>query len=331
MDLSSNLQNKTFLVTGGAGFIGSHLCRSLLAQGGRVINLDDYNDFYDPAIKHHNVRDLMMQPDRFINLPLDIRDTEAVHQVLAQWGGDIDQVIHMAARAGVRPSLNEPRLYLDTNVAGTLNLLDAMRATGIRKMVFASSSSVYGNRTDPPFREDQDISHPISPYAATKVMGENLLYTYSHLYGIQVVALRFFTVYGPSQRPDLAIHSFSRRILSGQPIVMFGDGSTERDYTYIEDILQGILGAIRYEQTPFEVFNLGESEPIRLSRLIALLEAVLNKRAIINPQPMQPGDVQMTCADITKARRLLGYAPKTSIETGLRHFANWLQERMILS
>jgi UDP-glucuronate 4-epimerase len=215
---------------------------------------------------------------------------------------------------------------LETNVTGTLNLLELMRQYEVPKMVFASSSSVYGNRTDPPFREDQDISKPISPYAATKAMGENLLHSYSHLYGMQVVALRFFTVYGASQRPDLAIHKFTRMIDQGKPIPMFGDGSTERDYTYINDILCGILGAIAYEQSPFEIFNLGESQSISLSRLIHLLEEALGKKAIIDPQPLQPGDVSLTCADIAKAKRLLDYNPQTLIEQGLLHFVDWYRQ-----
>jgi UDP-glucuronate 4-epimerase len=317
---------KTFLVTGGAGFIGSHLCRRLLAEGARVINIDDYNDFYDPKIKEENVRELLKQPESFIEYRKDIRDTQALSEIFNTWGSEIHQVIHLAARAGVRPSLKEPRLYLETNVTGTLNLLEMMRQYEVPKMVFASSSSVYGNRTDPPFREDQDISKPISPYAATKAMGENLLHSYSHLYGMQVVALRFFTVYGASQRPDLAIHKFTRMIDQGKPIPMFGDGSTERDYTYINDILCGILGAIAYEQSPFEIFNLGESQSISLSRLIHLLEEALGKKAIIDPQPLQPGDVSLTCADIAKAKRLLDYNPQTLIEQGLLHFVDWYRQ-----
>lgn len=317
---------KTFLVTGGAGFIGSHLCRRLVETGARVINLDDYNDFYDPAIKTFNTRPLLKHPDAFIEYRLDIRDVSALENVFREWGPQIDQVIHLAARAGVRPSLKEPRLYLETNVTGTLNLLEQMRLHGIGKMVFASSSSVYGNRTDPPFREDQDISRPISPYAATKAMGEHLLHTYSHLYGIQVVALRFFTVYGAAQRPDLAIHKFTRKIENGEPIPMYGDGSTQRDYTYIDDILQGVMGAVAYDKTPFEIFNLGESQSISLSRLIQLLEEALGKKAMIDPQPLQPGDVMLTCADISKARQYLGYNPQTPIEQGIVEFVTWYRQ-----
>lgn len=323
----SKHHGKTYLITGGAGFIGSHLCRELLKQGARIINIDDYNDFYDPAIKRHNVSEFLKNPDTFIDYPIDIRDQETVEKIFADWGAEINQVIHLAARAGVRPSLKEPRLYLETNVTGTLNILEQMREYNIPKMVFASSSSVYGNRTDPPFREDQDISKPISPYAATKAMGENLLHTYSHLYGIHTVALRFFTVYGAAQRPDLAIHMFTKRIAQGEPIPMFGDGSTKRDYTYISDILQGILGAMDYHKTPFEVFNLGESQSISLSKLILLLEDALGKKAIIDPQPMQPGDVVLTCADITKAKQFLNYSPTTPIEKGITSFVEWYQHQ----
>ncbi len=320
------LQGKTFLVTGGAGFIGSHLCQRLLSGGARIINVDDYNNFYDPRIKEDNVRGFLKDSETFIDCRVDIRDAHALADVFATWGSQVDQVIHLAARAGVRPSLMEPQLYLETNVNGTLNLLEQMRRHDIRKMVFASSSSVYGNRTDPPFREDQDISKPVSPYAATKAMGENLLHTYSHLYGMQVVALRFFTVYGARQRPDLAIHKFTRLIDQGQPIQMFGDGSTLRDYTYIEDILDGITGAIKYDKTPFEVFNLGESQPVTLKRLIEVLEHTLGKCAIIDRQPLQPGDVMMTCADISKARQHLGYNPHTRIEDGIPHFVDWYRQ-----
>lgn len=325
--MNESVQGKTFLVTGGAGFIGSHLCRSLLSQGARILNVDDYNDFYDPAIKRQNVASLRADADTFIDFPVDIREMQALSPIFSEWGPEIDQVIHLAARAGVRPSLKEPRLYLETNVTGTLNLLEQMRTHGISKILFASSSSVYGNRTDPPFREDQDISRPVSPYAATKAMGESLLHSYSHLYGIQVIALRFFTVYGAAQRPDLAIHTFTHRIEQRQPIQLFGDGTTRRDYTFIDDIIQGILGAITYNQSPFEVFNLGESEPVELRRLITLLEERLGKKALVEWQPMQPGDVMMTCADISKARRLLGYHPQTSIEQGLACFVDWYRQR----
>lgn len=323
----NTFKDKTILVTGGAGFIGSHLCRHLLAQGTRIINVDDYNDFYDPAIKERNVKPFLSNPETFIDIRLDIRDVDGLAGLFAEWGPKISQVVHLAARAGVRPSLKEPRLYLETNVTGTLNLLEEMRRYDIPKMVFASSSSVYGNRTDPPFREDQDISKPISPYAATKAMGEQLLHSYSHLYDMNVVALRFFTVYGASQRPDLAIHKFTRMIDNGQPIPVFGDGATQRDYTYIDDIIQGVLEAMVYEKTRFEIFNLGESQPIGLNELIRHIENALGKQAVRDPQPMQPGDVVMTCADVTKAKTLLGYDPQTPFETGILHFVDWFRQQ----
>ncbi len=325
--MTSPHQHKTYLITGGAGFIGSHLCRTLLNQGARMINIDNYNDFYDPALKEHNVKPFLTNPDQFIDKRVDIQDIEGLSEVFQQWGPHIDQVIHLAARAGVRPSLKEPRLYLETNVTGTLNLLELMRTHQIPKMVFASSSSVYGSRTNPPFREDEDISKPISPYAATKVMGENLLYTYSHLYQINVVALRFFTVYGPGQRPDLAIHKFTRMIEQGKSIPVFGDGSSQRDYTYIEDILQGVLGAMDYTQKQFDIFNLGESQPVRLMKLIALLEEALGKKALLDYHPMQPGDVPLTCADISKAQQFLGYNPVTPITQGLHQFVDWYRHQ----
>jgi len=324
--MTGRYQGQTILVTGGAGFIGSHLVRTLLAQGARVVNIDDYNAFYDPAIKEANTRAFRQNPDQYTEYRIDLANSADVTRVFDEWGPKLDQVVHLAARAGVRPSLEQPQLYLQTNVTGTLNVLEAMRPYSVRKMVFASSSSVYGNRTDPPFREDQDISKPISPYAATKAMCENMLHTYCHLYGFNVVALRFFTVYGAGQRPDLAIHKFAKLITEGKTIPMYGDGSTLRDYTYIADILQGILGAMDYAQPGFEVFNLGESDPVSLTRLITTLEDVLGQKVKIDPQPMQPGDVLMTCADISKAKAKLGYNPTTSIEEGLKHFADWFRQ-----
>lgn len=314
---------QTFLVTGGAGFIGSHVCRMLLEGGARVISVDNYNDFYDPALKEQNTALLKQFGDRFADCRADITDAAALAEIFTRWGSEVSQVVHLAARAGVRPSLANPHLYLDTNVTGTLNILEQMRRVGLRRIVFASSSSVYGNRTDPPFREDQDVSRPVSPYAATKIMAEAIIHTYSALYDIQAVVLRFFTVYGPGQRPDLAIYKFTEAILQGLPIPVYGDGSTERDYTYIDDILKGVAGALRYDRSRFEIFNLGESQAVPLNRLIALLEAALGKTAVLDWQPMQPGDVPMTCADITKAKNLLAYQPTTPIEQGLQKFVAW--------
>jgi len=264
-------------------------------------------------------------------LRVDIRDAAAVRGVVAEAAPALADgaIVHLAARAGVRPSLAEPRLYLETNVTGTLNLVEAAREFGVRRFVFASSSSVYGERSAAagPFREDQDVSKPISPYASTKVMGESLLHTYSHLHGLRVLALRFFTVYGPAQRPDLAIHKFTRLIDRGEPVPLFGDGSTQRDYTYIDDIVQGVLAALAYDETRFEIFNLGESRTVALSRLIELIEQALGKKARIARQPLQPGDVPLTHADISKARRLLGYEPTTPIEEGIRRFVAWHREQ----
>lgn len=306
------------LVTGGAGFIGSHLVETLLAQGHAVGVIDDFNDFYAPAIKRAN---LAAVQERVALHEADLRDAEAVSAIVA--GGRYDAIVHLAARAGVRPSIAAPRLYVDTNITGTLNLLEAARAHGVRRFVFASSSSVYGQCKAVPFREDAPLPQTISPYAATKLAGEHLCSNYAHLYGMQVVCLRFFTVYGPRQRPDLAIHQFTRRIQRGQSIQQFGDGSTRRDYTYIDDTIQGVVAALGYEGPRFEVFNLGESQVTPLRDLIALLEGALEKRAIIERLPEQPGDVPLTCADISKARRLLGYRPATAIAEGIPRFVEW--------
>lgn len=316
---------KTYLLTGGAGFIGSHLTRALLDRGAGVVVVDEFNEFYDPAIKEANVAPFANHPN-FRLYRQDIREFIGLRDIFEHHGRAFQSggIIHLAARAGVRPSLKEPRLYLDTNVTGTLNLAELAREFGVKKFVFASSSSVYGDSPEKvPFREDQDISKPISPYASTKAMGESLLYTYSHLYKLQVVALRFFTVYGAGQRPDLAIHKFTRLIDQGVPIPVFGDGSTRRDYTYIDDIIQGVLAAIAYDKTPYEIFNLGESQTTELQTLIALIEQSLGKKAIIDRQRMQPGDVSVTFADISKAHRLLGYNPKTKIRDGIPKFVDW--------
>jgi UDP-glucuronate 4-epimerase len=262
------LAGRTYLVTGGAGFIGSHLTRELLARGAQVAVVDDFNDFYDPRLKEANLAAFQDRPG-FTLHRADIRDAAAVRAVVARHAAALATggILHLAARAGVRPSLAQPRLYMETNIAGTLNLLEAAREHGVRRFVFASSSSIYGERAGSgPFREDEDVSRPISPYAWTKVAGEALLHTFSRLYGLQAVALRFFTVYGPAQRPDLAIHKFTRLIDRGEPIPVFGDGSSSRDYTYVDDTLKGVLGALEYDETPFEVFNLGESRAVSLAR-----------------------------------------------------------------
>jgi UDP-glucuronate 4-epimerase len=306
------------LVTGGAGFIGSHLVEKLLAAGHDVVILDDFNDFYDPRIKHANIaafaRDVTVHH-------VDLRDGESVQNLFHR--EKVDAIAHLAARAGVRPSIQEPRLYYDTNVTGTLHLLEAARVTGVERFIFASSSSVYGASKTVPFSEDQHLTQTLSPYGATKVAGEFLCSTYSHLYKLRVVALRYFTVYGPRQRPDLAIHRFTRRIYAGQPIEQFGDGTTRRDYTYIDDVIQGTTAALHYQGPLFDILNLGESETIQLKDLIAAIENALGKKARINELPEQPGDMPLTCADISKARKLLGYNPTTLLSDGLPRFIDW--------
>src|SRR5213595_3545913 len=306
------------LVTGGAGFIGSHLVEKLLASGHQVVILDDFNDFYDPQTKHANIAGLARDVTVY---HVDLRDSESVRNLFHR--EKVDAIAHLAARAGVRPSIQQPRLYYDTNVTGTLHLLEAARVTGIERFIFASSASVYGALKAIPFSEDEHLSQTISPYAATKVAGEFLCSTYSHLYNLRVVALRYFTVYGPRQRPDLAIHQFTRRIYAGQPIDQFGDGSTRRDYTYIEDVIQGTMAALEYEGPLFDIFNLGESETIQLKDLIVAIENALGKRAKIKQLPEQPGDMPLTCADISKARKLLDYRPTTRLNEGLPCFVEW--------
>ena len=306
------------LVTGGAGFIGSHLVEKLLASGHQVVILDDFNDFYDPQIKHDNIAGFA---GHVTVCHVDLRDSESVRNLFHR--EKIDTIAHLAARAGVRPSIQQPRLYYDTNVTGTLHLLEAARVTGVERFVFASSSSVYGVSKTIPFSEDVHLTQTLSPYAATKVAGEFLCSTYSHLYNLRVVALRYFTVYGPRQRPDLAIHQFTRRIYAGQPIDQFGDGTTRRDYTYIDDVIQGTMAALKYEGPVFDMFNLGESETIQLKDLIAAVENALGKRAKINQLPQQAGDMPLTCADISEARKLLGYKPTTRLSEGLPRFIDW--------
>ncbi|HEX5085795.1 MAG TPA: GDP-mannose 4,6-dehydratase [Blastocatellia bacterium] len=317
-----DVAGKQFLVTGGAGFIGSHLVDRLLAQRpARVVVVDNFDEFYDPQIKRANIADHMRRPDYRL-ASVDIRDYEALKQIFAE--RHFDAIIHLAARAGVRPSLSEPRLYTEVNINGTINLLELAEGAGVRKFVFGSSSSVYGPAATPPFREDAPLA-PISPYAATKASGEMLAHTYSHLYGMNIVCLRFFTVYGARQRPDLAIHKFARMIADRSPIPVYGDGSAKRDFTYIDDIVQGLMAAIEYDATPFEIINLGESQTVTINRMIELLEDALGQKAILERRPPQPGDMPITHADITKARKLLSYRPTTPIETGIKKFAEWFK------
>jgi len=318
------MNQRNILVTGGAGFIGSHLVELLLAEDAwRVTVVDDFNDFYDPALKRANVAPHLTRDDYNL-VEADIRDRAALERVFA--AGDFDCIVHLAARAGVRPSLTEPFLYAETNITGTLNLLELARAANVPQFVFGSSSSVYGINAKVPFSEDDPIRQTISPYAATKAAGEMLCHTYAHLHDMRCIALRFFTVYGARQRPDLAIHKFARLISTDQPIPVFGDGTTRRDYTYIEDIIAGVRAAVDYTASSYEAINLGESRTVELRELIALLEKELGRKAVINRQPLQPGDVPQTFADISKARRLLGYNPQTGIEEGIRRFVAWFNE-----
>lgn len=310
---------KTVLVTGAAGFIGSHLCDALLARGDRVIGLDAFNTYYDPAIKRANLTDALAQPG-FSLVEGDICDEVALRGVFSAHRPEV--VVHLAARAGVRPSLEDPNLYHRVNVIGGQHILDACREFQPSHLVFASSSSVYGGSTAVPFRESDPVMRPVSPYAATKRMNELQAHVYSHIYGVRTSMLRFFTVYGPRQRPDMAIHKFTRAILRGEPLPFFGDGSTRRDYTYIDDIIDGV---VRCVDRPFdyEIFNLGESHTTTLTELVALMEKHTGKTAVLDRKPAQPGDVEVTYADISHARELLGYAPRFSMDEGIARFVAW--------
>jgi UDP-glucuronate 4-epimerase len=317
---------KRILLTGGAGFIGSHLAEALLRGGAQLAVVDHLDEFYSPEWKKANLEDVR-RVGNFDFFGSDIRQHDAMRQAVERFRPDA--IIHLAARAGVRPSIEQPLLYQEVNIGGTLNLLELAREFGVKKFVFGSSSSVYGASSAAPFSESQHELFPISPYAATKLAGEMLGHTYAHLFGTSIVCLRFFTVYGPRQRPDLAIHKFTALIEQGKPVPMFGDGSAGRDYTFVDDIVAGILAALDYEperangRAPFEVFNLGNSHPVTLNELIAALERVTGKKAIRDAKPPQPGDVPLTWADVSKAGRLLGYQPRVSIEDGLRRFVEW--------
>jgi len=306
------------LVTGGAGFIGSHVVRKLMQAGYSVAILDDFNDFYDPAIKRANVEALGGEAEV---IEADIRDAAKMKEVVLH--GNYESIIHVAARAGVRPSVQNPYAYIETNVTGTYNLLEAARCGSVAQFLLASSSSVYGLARKVPFSEDLALPQTLSPYAATKLAAEHLCGNYSHLYELPVVVMRFFTVYGPAQRPDLAIHKFTDRIYHGKPIQQYGDGTTRRDYTYVDDIVQGVIGALKYRRTPFEIFNLGESQTTTLSDLITAIENALGKKAVIEHLPEQQGDMPLTCANIDKARALLGYHPRVKISEGIPKFIDW--------
>ncbi len=309
------------LLTGAAGFIGSHFADRLLEAGEEVVGLDLFDEFYDPAVKERNLA-RARDHEGFALVRGDIRDRD----LLSALPDDIGSVVHLAARAGVRPSIQDPALYTSVNVLGTTTLLEFARDRGIRPFVFASSSSVYGNNERVPFRETDRVDHPISPYAATKKAGELLCHTATHLDGITTVCLRFFTVYGPRQRPDLAIHKFARLLAAGQEIPMFGDGSTQRDYTYIDDILDGVEGALafaRREEARHEIVNLGESRTVSLSEMIRVVGEEMGVEPRIRRLPMQPGDVLRTWADVSHARELLGYDPSVDFREGIRHFVEW--------
>ena len=318
-------QSRRILLTGGAGFIGSHVAEALLRRGAVLSIVDNLDHFYSSAWKNRNLEDVR-RAGSFEFFERDICDAESMRETVAATRPDV--VVHLAARAGVRPSIEQPRLYEHVNVAGTVNLLELCREFRVGKFIFGSSSSVYGMSSHAPFSEEQHDLLPISPYAATKLAGESFCYTYAHLYGLPAICLRFFTVFGPRQRPDLAIHKFVALVEKGEPLPIFGDGQTGRDYTYVDDIVAGVLAAIDY--TPlavkgalFEIFNLGNSHPVKLNELLDTLEKVTGKKAIRERKDEQPGDVPLTWADISKAGKLLGYRPKTPIEDGLKKFVAW--------
>ena len=309
-----------FLVTGGAGFIGSHVCERLLRDGHQVWAFDNLNSFYDPQFKRRNLREIQALAMPFEFVHGDVTDRPALHDLFASV--KFDQVIHLAARAGVRPSLEQPAEYQRVNVEGTVNVLEAARLHRVKKIIIASSSSVYGLNSKTPFSESDAIFSAISPYAASKLACEALGHVWHHIYKMDVAMLRFFTVYGPRQRPDLAIYRFAKLICAGKPIPFFGDGSAARDYTFVTDTVDGVIACTKKE-IGYEIFNLGESETVSLGRMVELLEKALGKKAIIDRQPVQPGDVPVTFANIAKAREHLGYNPKIKIEPGMKLFVDW--------
>lgn len=343
---------KTYIVTGGAGFIGSTLVEKLLSEGNKVINIDNFNDYYDLSIKIENVLESVGYTESIIDSAqlkkeerleklkkhvcsdnyhleiVDIRDIEELDRIF--YNNKIDCVINLAAMAGVRPSLEDPMLYTDVNIKGLMNLLECCKKYEVKKFIQASSSSVYGNNKTVPFKETDIVDFAISPYAATKKSGEVIGHTYHHLYNIDMIQLRFFTVYGPRQRPDLAIHKFTKMILAGDAIPFYGEGDTERDYTFIDDIVDGIYKSIEYVENNnkvYEIINLGESETISLKKMVEVIENSLGKKALINKMPMQPGDVQRTNADITKAKKMIGYNPETNFRDGIDKFIKWYKKR----
>ena len=307
------------LVTGAAGFIGSHLCEALLKDDFYVVGIDNFDSFYDPLIKKKNLQSFLKHP-KFTFHETSITDIASLEKIFSEH--QFELIVHLAAKAGVRPSIEQPFAYKITNIDGTMNLLELVRQHNIKRFIFASSSSVYGNNEKIPFSENDPVDNPISPYAATKKAGELICYTYHHLYKINIFALRFFTVYGPRQRPEMAIHKFTRHINNGVPVQLYGYGKPKRDYTYIDDILQGIMNAIETVEG-YEIINLGESKTISTKDLIDVIESKLGKKAFRTQVEMQPGDVNVTYADISKAEKILNYKPKTTIEEGISKFVDW--------
>jgi UDP-glucuronate 4-epimerase len=318
---------KRILLTGGAGFIGSHVAEALLRRGIELSVVDNLDDFYPLSRKRLNLQEIR-NAGNYALFEADVRDMDALRKIAEQVQPEI--VIHLAARAGVRPSIEQPALYESVNVGGTVNVLEIAREFKVQRVILGSSSSVYGVTNTVPFSEDDPMTRPISPYAATKLAAESMCYTYNHLYGLTILCLRFFTVYGPRQRPDLAIHKFTALIESGKSIPVYGDGSMGRDYTYVDDIVDGVVASLEYTPEPrrsYEIFNLGNSHPVRLTELIGQLEAATGKKAFQQRLPDQPGDVPITWANIDKAKRVLGYSPKISMEQGLRNFVAWYRQK----
>ena len=315
----------TILVTGAAGFIGSHLCETLLKDGHRVVGLDNFDPFYDPAVKWSNTRWALDQPGYKLEQG-DIRDRQLLRQIFTQQ--PVDVVIHLAAKAGVRPSILHPGEYFDVNVNGTLQILESMAEARVKRLLFASSSSVYGNQAKTPFSETDDVSHPISPYAASKRSGELLAHTYHHLYGMDVACLRLFTVYGPRQRPDLAIHKFAQLALENRPIPLYGDGRTRRDYTFVADIVQGMRQLLVLPSWGYEIFNLGGGRPVTLMDMVRALETALKRSLEVQFMPKQAGDVEQTFADVRKAFQYFGYQPRVDLQEGVKQFTAWLQHNV---
>ena len=315
----------TIIVTGCAGFIGSHLSETLLTQGHKVIGIDNFDPFYSQDIKRHNLRKCKDYKN-FIFFEKDLKEESAIKAIFSK-GADI--VVHLAGKAGVRPSIDNPQSYIDNNITATRVVLDAMKSAHIRKLAFASSSSVYGNNPQRPWNENINVDHPISPYAFTKKSCELLNHTWHHLSGFDIINMRFFTVYGPGQRPDLAIHKFTRMMFEGQPLTLFGDGSTARDYTFVTDTVNGIIGVIDYllsHESVFEVLNLGNNQPVTLRDLVKEISLATGITPKIERLPMQPGDVDVTCADIEKAQRMIGYQPQTKLSDGLKTFVAWFKD-----